>query len=140
MAILCQSFLLAQNKTFDLEKTFNRDLTQDQRKEVKDKIYTYSQIIKSDTANARAYINRGVMYAKLGLYPDAISDYHKAIRIDSTIPEAFYNRGLARARFRFTKTACMDIKHAAEMGLDVATKSYNENCGFFKPQLGEIRK
>lgn len=134
------NIIIAQNKDFDLESTFNKDLTQDQRQAIKDKIYDYSQMINADSNDVRAYINRGVMYSQLGLYPDAISDYHRAIRIDSTIPEAYYNRGVARARFRYTKMACIDVKRAAEMGLDAAKTTFENNCGLFKSQIGEIKK
>ena len=134
------NLIFSQNKDFDLESTFNKDLTQDQRQAIKDQIYNYSQMIRADSTDARAYINRGAKYSQLGLYPDAISDYHRAIKIDSTIPEAYFNRGVARARFRYTKIACMDVKRAAEMGLDVAFSTYEKNCGLFKSKLGEIKK
>ncbi len=140
ICLLLANIGIAQNTNFDLEGTFNRELTPEQRKAIKDNIYNYSQEINANNSNAHAHLNRGVMYAKLGLFPDAISDYNKSIRIDSTIPEAYYNRGLARARFRFTKFSCIDIKRAAEMGLSVAEKSYENNCGFFKMYLGEIEK
>lgn len=124
---------------FDLEKTFNPSLSEDHRKEIKENIYNYSQVINGNPNDAIAYLNRGVSYANLGLYPDAITDYNKSISIDSTIPQAYYNRGIAKARFRYTKPACSDVKHAAELGLELAKKSYNDNCGLFMSELGEIK-
>lgn len=130
---------VAFSQQFDLEKTFNPSLSEDHRKEIKENIYNYSQIINSNPNDAIAYLNRGVSYANLGLYPDAITDYNKSISIDSTIPQAYYNRGIAKARFRYTKPACLDVKRAAEMGLEIAKKSYGENCGLFMSELGELK-
>ncbi|MFH2094871.1 MAG: tetratricopeptide repeat protein [Bacteroidota bacterium] len=128
------------NPDFNLENTFNPNLTDQERKEIKDNIYNYSQILHQDPQNAVALINRGSMYAQLGLYPDAITDYNSALRIDSTISQAYYNRGIAKARFRYTKPACLDIKKAAELGLDPAVDVYDNNCGLYKRELGEIKK
>ncbi|MFH2141989.1 MAG: hypothetical protein ABIJ97_06180 [Bacteroidota bacterium] len=134
--ILCAITVNAQE--FDLEKTFNPTLSEDNRKEIKENIFNYSQMIKANPDDAIAFLNRGVAYANLGLYPDAITDYNKSIMIDSTIPQAYYNRGIAKSRFRYTKPACLDVKHAAELGLDIAKKSYNANCGLFMSELGEL--
>jgi tetratricopeptide (TPR) repeat protein len=133
--LICQ---MLYSQKFDLEKTFNRTLTDQERKDIKTSIYDYSQAIKINPDDPYNYINRGVCYANLGLHPDAISDYNRALKIDSEIAEAYYNRGIARARFRFTKTACLDIKESYKLGLQVAKKTYDNNCGVFKGQIGEI--
>ena len=83
------------------------------------------------------FVNRGVQYAFLGLYPDAISDYNKAIKLDSTIAEAYYNRGIVQSRFAYTKRGCMDIKKAYHLGLTQAKTLYNNKCGLYKNELGE---
>ena len=126
------------SQAFDLESTFNPTLTQEDRKTIKDNIYHYSQEIKKNPDNPYSYLNRGVQYANLGLYPDAITDYNTCLKIDSTIPEAYYNRGIAKARFRYTKAACIDVRKSAKLGLKIGKKTYNEKCGLFMRQLGKL--
>lgn len=136
---LCFINSLAQvKKAFDLEIYFNRKLSDNDRKNVKDNIYQYSQQIKTQPNNAGLYVNRGVQYAFLGLYPDAISDYNKAIKLDSTIAEAYYNRGIAQSRFAYTKRGCIDIKKAYNLGLTQAKELYKNKCGLYKSELGEL--
>ena len=135
---LCTSIINAQEKKpFDLEIYFNRKLTDQDRVKIKENIYQYSQQIKSHPNNAGLFVNRGVQYAFLGLYPDAISDYNKAIKLDSTIAEAYYNRGIVQSRFAYTKRGCIDIKKAYHLGLTQAKTLYNNKCGLYKSELGE---
>ncbi|GAB4283429.1 MAG: hypothetical protein Kow0068_08320 [Marinilabiliales bacterium] len=142
---LCIFFLIflcashnSKGQDFDLEKTFNSLLNDSQRTAIKSRIENYNQQINDDSINAVLYLNRGVEYSKLGLYPKAIKDYNLCIKYDSLIPEAFYNRGLANARFRYTKDACKDIRHAYELGLEVAKQTYLKNCGLYFKDLGNI--
>ncbi|GAB4293280.1 MAG: hypothetical protein Kow0068_18410 [Marinilabiliales bacterium] len=128
----------SNGQDFDLEKTFNPSLSDSQRTAIKTKIENYNQQIIDDSINAILYLNRGVEYSKLGLYPKAINDYNLCIKYDSLIPEAFYNRGLAKARFRYTKDACKDIKKAYELGLETAKQTYLKNCGLYFKDLGNI--
>ena len=125
-------------KPFNLELYFNRTLTDSDREQIKQNIYQYSQQIHSTPDDAKIYVNRGVQYALLGLYPDAISDYNKALKLDSTIAEAYYNRGIAKARFAYTKGSCMDVKKSGMLGLPQGKNLYDCKCGLFKSQLGEI--
>lgn len=122
----------------NIDKYFNTEISQKQRQSYYKSIHDYSVALR-ENPSAEVYVNRGVSYARLGLYPDAISDYNRALKIDSLYPYAFYNRGVARARFRYTKRACMDIKKSAELGLFRATKTYNNNCGLFISDLGKIK-
>ncbi len=136
---LCVNIVIAQNKKpFELEIYFNRKITEQDRIKIKENIYQYSQQIKLQPNNAGLFVNRGVQYAFLGLYPDAIGDYNKSIKLDSTIAEAYYNRGIAQSRFAYTKRACIDIKKAYKLGLIQAKTLYNNKCGLFKSELGEL--
>jgi len=128
-----------EKKPFNLELYFNRTLTDADRVQIKDNIYNYSQQIHSNPGDAKLYVNRGVQYALLGLYPDAIGDYNKAIKLDSTIAEAYYNRGIAKSRFAYTKSSCVDVKKAAMLGLHQGKDLYENKCGLFKNELGEIK-
>jgi len=119
----------------ELNKYFNTSLSQDQRQAIYQKIADYSGKIRQHPKDPDNYINRGVCYAKMGLYPDAISDYNKALKIDSLIPEAYYNRGIARGRFRYTKNACVDILKAYQLGLTQAKNLFDKKCGMYRSTL-----
>jgi tetratricopeptide (TPR) repeat protein len=125
-------------KEMDLEPLFNLELSPDERAKINDKIFEFSQQIKAEPDNYINYYNRGVMYGKLGLHPDAITDYNKALQLKSDLPQAYYNRGLSRARFGYTKTACVDIKKSAELGLVQGETLYKNKCGLYTEELGEL--
>ena len=132
-------FVECQEKnSFDLELYFNRTLSDADRILIKGNIYNYSQELHATPNNAKLYVNRGVQYALLGLYPDAIGDYNKAVKLDSTIAEAYYNRGIAKARFAYTKGSCIDVRKSALLGLPQGKNLYNNKCEMFKNELGEL--
>lgn len=120
---------------FQLNNYFNKSLTQEQRQEIYSQISQYSKAIRDNPEETSNYINRGVCYAKLGQYPDAISDYNIALKIDSMIPEAYYNRGIARGRFRYTKGACMDLRRASKLGLNLSKEIFDKKCSIYKNSL-----
>ncbi len=122
-------------KNTELNEYFNTSLTQNQRQAIYQKIADYSGKIQQNPENPNHYLNRGVCYANMGLYPDAISDYNKALKIDSLIPEAYYNRGIARGRFRYTKNACVDILKAYQLGLAQAKDLFDKKCEMYRSTL-----
>jgi tetratricopeptide (TPR) repeat protein len=124
---------------FDLEKTFNPQLSDVERKNIKENIRQYSEQIRDDQNNPYLYLNRGVMYANLGLFPDAITDYNKAITLKDNLAEAYYNRGIARARFMFNERACEDVKKAADLGLQDAKDLFKQQCGRFVSTIGNVK-
>ena len=136
--LLLISFNVFSQSKNNIDKYFNTELTQKQRQEYYSKIHDYSESIRNNPT-PEAYVNRGVTYAKLGLYPDAITDYNRAIRLDSLFSYAYFNRGIARSRFRYTKRSCLDIKKSYELGIAQAKAVYDNNCGLFKKDLGELK-
>ncbi|RKX17148.1 MAG: hypothetical protein DRP35_11440 [Candidatus Zixiibacteriota bacterium] len=120
---------------FQLNNYFNTSMTQDQRQAIYKQIANYSAKIRQSPEEPANYINRGVCYANMGLYPDAISDYNHALKIDSLLPEAYYNRGIARGRFRYTKSACIDIYRAYKLGLTQAKDLFDNKCGMYQTTL-----
>ncbi len=118
---------------------FNKNLTPQQRKEIKDKIHEYSQLIHKDKNNPTLYLNRGVLYSKLAYHNEAITDYNSALKIDSTMSQAFYNRGLSRSRFRYSKRSCADIKKSYELGLDIGKSTYIKHCRMYFSELGVLK-
>ena len=130
------SFAFSQSGT-KYEQYFNTSITEQQRKQFKDAIYSYSQKIKKDSENPTLYVNRGITYANLGLHVDAITDYNKAIKLKSNLAEAYYFRGISRARFAFSKGACEDLLKASNLGFKIAGDLYNQKCGRYKSELGK---
>lgn len=120
-----------------LDKYFNTSLTQDQRQTIYKQIADYSEKIRQAPENPANYINRGVCYAQMGMYPDAINNYNNALKKDSLLPEAYYNRGIARGRFRYTKNACIDIQRAYQLGLTQAKKLFDKKCGMYVDTLAK---
>jgi len=131
--------IFAQSTT-NLEDLFNRNIENEERENIKNSIFELSQEIRSNPDNYILYTKRGIMYAKLGLHPDAISDYNKSISLKDDYSIVYYNRGISRARFGYTKVACTDIKKAADLGLSHAENLYIAKCGLFFTDLGEIKK
>ena len=130
---------MAQDKKpFNLELYFNRTINDTERILIKDNIHLLSKQITINQNNPSLYVNRGVQYALLGLYPDAITDYTHALKIDSTLAEAYYNRGIAKSRFAYTKGACLDVKKSALLGLPQGKPLYDKKCGLYKSELGEL--
>ena len=120
---------------FQLNNYFNTSMTQAQRQAIYKQIADYSAKIRQDPQKPDNYVDRGVCYANMGLYPDAISDYNHALKIDSLLPEAYYNRGIARGRFRYTKSACIDIYRAYKLGLTQAKNLFDNKCGMYQTTL-----
>ena len=127
--------LVNAQSNIELNKYFNTSMTQNQRQAIYKQIADYSAKIRQAPKEPANYVNRGVCYAKMGLYPDAISDYNHALKIDSLLPEAYYNRGIARGRFRYTKSACIDIYKAYKLGLTQAKDLFNKKCGMYQTTL-----
>ena len=125
--------------TQSYKDNFNKSLTTQQRKDLKNKIHEYSQMIKEDKDNPTLFLNRGVVYSQLGYHNEAITDYNSALKIDSTMSQALYNRGLSRSRFRYSKRSCADIKKSYKLGLDIAKSTYIKHCRMYFSELGELK-
>lgn len=136
--LLLLSGLSYAQTEMNLEPLFNLELSQDERAKINAKIFDFSQQISDDPGNYVHYYNRGVMYGRLGLHPDAISDYNKAISLNEGFPQAYYNRGMSKARFGITKAACVDYKKSAELGFSQGQSFYKSKCGLYFEDLGEL--
>ncbi|MDO8446257.1 MAG: tetratricopeptide repeat protein [Deltaproteobacteria bacterium] len=72
--------------------------------EVLEHINSYSEIIKSNPADAYPYYKRANAYKKLGLHEQALSDFEMAINLKPDYADALYNRGnLLRELEQFEK-------------------------------------
>jgi tetratricopeptide (TPR) repeat protein len=60
-------------------------------------ILVMNSVIRTDSNNANAWYNKGVIQYKQGKYLDAVNSFGQATDIDPEFTEAWYNKGLALA-------------------------------------------
>ena len=65
---------------------------------------------KSQPHSASSYINRGVVYERLGQLDEAIADYTLAINLVEDYPLAYYNRAAAYQKQGDWKRADADLE------------------------------
>jgi len=142
--------LMEEEKTFSTEELFEPE-----EKDKKDSDYAYEAydkalyfidkeeyekalpyleiVIKTDISllKARAYIQIGCCYDKLGFYKDAIEAFKQAIRIDPDDAIAHYNLGVAYSQLGFYKDAVEAFKQAIRIDPDYAKAHYNLGCAYF---------
>jgi tetratricopeptide (TPR) repeat protein len=58
-------------------------------------IEDYTETLRLNPNDARAYINRGLVYYEKGDYDQAVADYNQAIRLAPNDAYAYYRRGFA---------------------------------------------
>jgi tetratricopeptide (TPR) repeat protein len=72
--------------------------------------------IRLDPLNARAYLDRGMAYERMGNVEQALADYDRAIRLLPEDAKAYYIRGLTFQRLGKYPEAKQDLTAAAELG------------------------
>jgi len=72
--------------------------------------------IRLDPLNARAYLDRGMAYERMGNIEQALADYDKAIELLPEDAKAYYIRGLTLQRLGRYPEAKEDLTVAAELG------------------------
>ena len=77
-----------------------------------EEIKCYDELIKLDSENKIAYLNRGVAHNELGNNDRAIIDYTKAIDLDPKYKEAYNNRGVSYHELKKYKEAIIDYTNA----------------------------
>ncbi|GHS84893.1 hypothetical protein FACS1894103_6030 [Campylobacterota bacterium] len=82
---------------------FSDGLAAANRGDNQEAIRQFTQAIKSDPNNARAYYERGLLYGDIGDYKKAIEDYTRAININPNYADAYVNRGFLYAEFDHLK-------------------------------------
>lgn len=74
--------------------------------------------IKLNRWNSEAYLMRGNIYFKKGMFSLAVADYTNAIRINPKNAFAYGNRGTIYMAYLINKQqACTDLKRACELGV-----------------------
>ncbi len=73
---------------------------------------------------AGTYINRGVMYLRLGDLLQARKDFDESIRVDNRIGEAWINRGAVSVAEKRYADGLSDINRGLELGVISPEKAY----------------
>lgn len=102
---------------------FNLGLQSLNSKNYQPVIYYFTEIIKLNPENSRAYNNRGLAKYYLKDYEGAIEDYNEAIRLNANFSEPYNNRGVVKYALANTKE-----KNSEEYNklMKEAMKDYNE--------------
>ena len=79
-------------------------------------IRAFASAIHQDPTYARAYLNRGMAYERIGNLQQAIEDFSKAIEFEPGEGKLHYIRGLAHRRIGLPQEALQDLKKAAALG------------------------
>ena len=87
---------------------------------------------QTDLNDAKAYVNRGVAYAREGQYDQAISDFNKALEINPRDANAYNNRGVAYARKDQYDQAISDFNKALEINPRDANAYNNRGFTYFR--------
>jgi hypothetical protein len=79
-------------------------------------IRAFATAIRLDPDYARAYLNRGMAYERIGNLQQAIEDFGKAINLEPDEGKNYYIRGVVHRRLGMAKEALHDLRKAADLG------------------------
>ena len=83
-------------------------------------IASLTDVIQRNPSDAAAYNTRGVVYAKLGKYPNAIEDFSHTIELDPHFSGAYTNRALAYRQTKKDDLAMQDFNQAISVNANDA--------------------
>ncbi len=95
-------------------------------------IKTFSDAIKLNPRDARAYINRGVAYDKKGKFDKAMKDYKTSIELNPDFAEAYNNRGITYCNKGEYDRAIKDYTKAIELNPNYFTAYNNRGNAYDK--------
>ena len=91
-----------------------------------DAIADYNRAIEINPNYGGAYMNRGVVYARMGKYDQAISDISRGIDIDPKNGEMFFNRAVTYFHTKEYDKAWDDVSKAQDFGWKVHPDFLND--------------
>jgi tetratricopeptide (TPR) repeat protein len=120
-----QALLLDEN---NVEIWFARGLTKERLKDYQGAFSDYTKAIDLKEDYAKVWLSRGNVLLKLDRYHDAIEDYNVALVYWPDYASAYYNRAMAKLKLKQDAEACVDFKHAQELGMEVDAKVRSKAC------------
>jgi tetratricopeptide (TPR) repeat protein len=95
----------------------------------------FAQAIRMDPRNARAYLDRGMAYERMGNVEQALADYDQAIRLLPEDAKAYYIRGLILQRLGKYEEATQDLALASDLGYQQARDALKPRVSSRPPRL-----
>jgi predicted Zn-dependent protease len=83
-------------------------------------IKAFAMAIRLDPDYARAYLNRGMAYERIGNLQQAVDDFSRAIALEPEQGKNYYVRGVAHRHLGMANEALQDLKKAANLGYQSA--------------------
>ena len=97
----------------------------------------YSDCVRKNPYQARAYDGRGAALWAQGEVDRAIMDYSKALALDPKFSEAYYNRGTAYSKRGETDRAIADFTRALELFPGYTDAYINRGAAYWTKKEGE---
>ncbi len=98
-----------------------------------------TEVLEAHPDDVSTYVNRGNVYAELGMYPEAVADYSVAIRLAPEAVDALKNRGLAFERWGRYEDALRDYESfLARIGA-MGTERRREEFAEFSGRVERLR-
>lgn len=108
------------------ERAYQADKAGDYEKAVLD----YTEAIRLDPRDAKAYINRGKALNDLSRYQEALVDLNKAIQLDPQYATAYNNRGIVYDDLKQYQQAIADFTKAIQLDPQLAAAYYNRGIAY----------
>lgn len=87
---------------------------------------------------ASTYINRGIIYARIGDTNSALADYDKGLTTDSNVGEGYVDRGAALITLKHFADALEDIDRGIQLGTNKLQNAYYDRA-IAHESLGNVR-
>jgi tetratricopeptide (TPR) repeat protein len=117
---------------------FNRGFSAYQDRNWQVAIEAFSEAIRLDPSDMRAYRQRGAAYLHQGEHDRAIADFNEALRLAPDDAGAVYNRGLANAKKQDYDSALTDLGEAIRLNPAFA-KAYRARSSVFAKKGDDAR-
>jgi len=110
----------------DFSANFYRGLAKLELEEFTEAEYSLTQVLKQDSRNYNAKINRAVARFAQGNYKYATDDLESVIQFKPNVPNAYFI--LAQVKNAEQKDGCKYLKKAIELGWQIKKTEYEEIC------------